>query len=244
MPAGSCEPPSEPEGIQVSWVLSFLLLRTDGTCRLNSAHRSPVSLLDDATAGTDYLRTVCQPLKPWIWETESQVSHTDKWSEDAPQGVESIAGRFPGEILVRLLDPERMLALNDSEVPVGESADRRLRQGLLRGRVWNPYTCALLRIVPGDPATATRAGLVRGVYSLRAAVRPLRFRPGASPPFDLARWWDEWQDRFAQELPHHCVPPRLPIAALLECADSLNDTEFIEKLEWLSAKQPSGGANG
>ena len=244
VPAGSWEPPSEPEEIQVSWVLSFLLLRADGTCKLYSAHRSPVSLLDDATAGKAYLRTVCQGLKPWILDTESHTSQSDTWSQDMPEGAKASAGRFPGEILVQLLDPERMLAVNDSEVPGEESAKRRLRQGLLWGRVWSPYTCALLRIVPGDVATAARTALVRGVYGLRAVLRPLSYRPGALPPLDLVRWWDEWQDRYAKELPRHCVPPRLSVATLLECADSLNDTELLEKLEWLSAKQPSGGANG
>ena len=145
---------------------------------------------------------------------------------------------------MQLLDPERMLPVNDSEVPREESAKRRLRQGLLWGRAWSPYTCALLRIVPGDVATAARTALVRGVYALRAVLRPLSYRPGALPRFDLVRWWDEWQDRYAKELPRHCVPPRLSVATLLECADSLNDTEFLEKLEWLAAKQPSGGANG
>lgn len=244
VPAGSCELPSEPEEIQVSWVLSFLLLRADGSCKLYSAHRSPISLLDDATTSRDYLQTVCQRLKPWILNTESQPSHSDKWSEDVPEGAEAFTGRFPGEIFVRLLDPQRMLPLNDSEVPEGESGKRWLRHGLLRGRMWNPYTYKLLRIVPGDVATATRTALVRGVYALRAAVRPLSFRPGASPPLDLVRWWDKWQDQYAQELPHHCVPPRLPVATLLECADSLNDTEFLEKLERLSAKQLPGGADG
>ena len=163
VPAGTCEVPSEPDRIEVSWVLAFLLLKADSTCELFSAHRSPVNLLDDATSERDYLRQVCQSLKPWMLDTESARSHLQKWCEDVSEIGEASVGRTPGEVLVRLFAPDRMLRFEDRRT-FGENAQLRFCQALLRGRVWDPFTCALLRIVPGDVATATRTALIRAVY--------------------------------------------------------------------------------
>ena len=244
VPPGTCEVPSEPERIELSWVLAFLLLKADSTCELYSAHRSPVNLLDDATSDRDYLRQVCQSLKPWMLDTESARSHLQKWSDVVSESGEAGLGRTPGEVLVRLFDPDRTLRFEDSRTRGQDKTLTRLCQALLRGRVWDPYTCNLMRIVPGNAATASRTALIRGVYDLRSAIRPLVFAPGTMPSLNLVAWWDEWQRQYAQGLPQQSIPPRLTTATLLECADSLRDTEFLEKLEWFSAEHNLGHENG
>ncbi len=244
VPPGTFEVPSEPERIELSWVLAFLLLKADSTCELYSAHRSPVNLLDDATSDRDYLRQVCQSLKPWMLDTESARSHLQKWSDVVSESGEAGLGRTPGEVLVRLFDPDRTLRFEDSRTRGQDKTLTRLCQALLRGRVWDPYTCNLMRIVPGNAATASRTALIRGVYDLRSAIRPLVFAPGTMPSLNLVAWWDEWQRQYAQGLPQQSIPPRLTTATLLECADSLRDTEFLEKLEWFSAEHNLGHENG
>ena len=56
----------------------------------------------------------------------------------------------------------------------------------------------------------------------------------------MGRWWAEARAAFAAGLPAGIPPPAAPLSALLDLADGVPDTEFLDKLEWVSAPYREG----
>ncbi len=102
------------------------------------------------------------------------------------------------------------------------------------GLYWEVGLWVVLQLTPGDPATAARVGLLRGVHALRAAVRAADPSPDKPAPLDVKQWWDDWQAAFAADLPPAAAPPRRPLDDLLRLADCVPDTEFLARLDALA----------
>jgi hypothetical protein len=52
------------------------------------------------------------------------------------------------------------------------------------------------------------------------------------PALDLRTWWKQWQQTFASEQIGTSLP-ELDLAVLLDVAEQVNETEFLEKVDRL-----------
>jgi hypothetical protein len=223
VPPGTCEIPGAATACRLSWVAAWALLRRDGGAEVVSAGSPPVPLLDGPAANGDYLRRAVQGLRAGAFDLRAGVpgSVARHWPADAVVKT----GDDPGEVAVGL--PE----WNGSPEGEEDVTRRRLEDDLVRGRVWDWHTGSLLTVSPADPRTAAFVAAHRGARELRIEVRLLR--PNGPPPWSLADWWAGWLERLAATLPAHARPSALPIASLVEAAERLCDSEFLERVEWL-----------
>jgi hypothetical protein len=234
VPAGACELGPETAQVRGAWVLSFLLVASDGLVDVMSASRCPARLVEGRFATRDYLARVCQGISPAQLEPDVAGDAWRKRLTSWPADTDVRPGRRPGEALVGVRRPAEQLTPPWADAEEGDAEARRLSGALVSGLYWDVGGWHVLRLVPADRPTAARVGLLRGVRALRDALREVDYAPGEKLPLELPRWWAGWLAEFARELPATAVPAPLPLEDLLRLADEVPDTEFLDKLEWLA----------
>jgi hypothetical protein len=229
LPAGVCEQVEEPSAIRIAWVLSFILVRADGSVELHSARRNATVLLERSVKSREYLRHVCQGMESRFLKDDASTQLSEKWCDRWPEGTQFEQGAAHGEVLVKLAEPNKLLR-NEMDMDVKEKNGRHL---LEQGRDWVPHTFKIYQIVPGDVETARATTLLRGIRELRYILRTYDPSAKSRPSINLNEWWLSWQSDFENQGGLRLPKQLITVEDLLKVADQVNDTEFQDKLEWI-----------
>jgi hypothetical protein len=231
VPPGAFEFTPEPLSRQAAWVLAFLLVAADGARDIVSAGRGSVRLVDERTSSAEYLGLVCRNLEPESLQPRVDFERLQERLSGWPAGTRLRQAGRPGEVLVSVPTPEKTLPppwlLGEEDA----AENRRATAALVGGLYWEVGLWAVLRLAPGDRATATRVGLLRGVQALRTALRGIDASIAELRQFDFPAWWSRWQAEYAATLPAEAVPAPIAAGDLLDAADNFPDTEFLETLD-------------
>lgn len=229
LPAGVSELPEDPLAIRIAWVLSFLMVRADGSVEVLSARRNPTSLLGRNVTSKDYLRHVCQGMESWVFNVGAPTQPSEKWRDRWPEETKVEPGTTLEEVVVTLAEPMKLLRSGK----VAGTKEKSGRLLLEQGRDWNPPSFKIYRISPGDLATARATALLRGIRELRLILRPFEASANSRPPINLADWWLKWLANFRNQSGIALPESFITFEELLKAADQVNDTDFQDKLEWL-----------
>ncbi|MCP5538380.1 MAG: hypothetical protein H7A51_19370 [Akkermansiaceae bacterium] len=142
-----------------------------------------------------------------------------------------------GDFVVKLRNPSGLQfwandeEIDDHEDTAGEELEvgkelpmpASLRTILRFPYWWNPYSCAVRRVVPGDKATAHAMLLLRGMDELRQ-VSSL----AESEEVDLGSWWSEFQERISGDWPAELADCRVTMEKMLSEASRSPDGQVVE----------------
>lgn len=227
LPPGACELVDEQPAMRVAWVLGFLMIRSDNSIDLMTARRDPVKLLVGITNPREYARHVLQGIALKNLNVDTSKQPDEKWENQWPDGTKIVPGKRHGEVMVTLIDPNRLLRLDSESDSKNISARRMLEQG----RYWNPYTFKIFRIIPGDMNTAKSVVLIRGICELRSMLRTMEPSLSSSQPVKLTEWWHNFQAAFATQEEIRLPDIIVTLDELVRVADNVKDTDFQDKLE-------------
>jgi len=221
-----------------SWVLAFVFVLEDSTLEVTAAGEGSLSLLAPGYTDPIYWRKACRgtEFRPWLldaeWRDEDLHSLEGIW----PEGTNIEPGNGRGELLISVPFPHQNLVWKIASDDDKANERIRLREALIEGVLWNPYTCNLHLLRAGDEATASHVCVLRAVRELRRKLRKLDMVDQENSPFDMGEWWMEWQRNFYNG-ENNVEPGKLSLRTLFEVAEEVDDTEFLDKLDWLQEMQ-------
>jgi hypothetical protein len=232
IPPGGFGDVEEPESVESVWITSFLLVDVTGSLSMTSLHRNAVPLLDSKLATSEYLLQVCKRLKSRDIDHEDFLTALDELNRRFGDFADLSQGENCGEVGVSVADVHKMVL----SVPGSTNADvpeplAQLTNVLLRGRYWCYGKWFVLYLVPGDAETATRLTVLRALDDLRRILRKMPMDGHDTQAFDLPVWWESWQADRIPSSPKKMHIQLAPLQNLLDAADEVPDTEFLEKLE-------------